>query len=417
VFKRDKLTLAFSALATLLVLGAAAWQDYNPQYIYYQLQFKRLVADTLGPEKAATVKFGVQQIWLPGAERVDRCTSCHQGVSWAGLEDAAEPYRSHPVEPLKNHPIEKFGCTLCHGGQGSSTVLPDAHGWIKHWKDPLLDSKVGSEYQLKDPYALLQMKCNTCHRYERSTEGAPYINRAKSLIQEKGCRACHSIDDRGGTIGPDLTWIGDKHPEQYDYSRLTTFPSVFSWHTGHLQDPKAFAPDTVMPQFGFSTEDSQALAMLLLSWKKENIPADLMPGMQLKDLPTPEEAERERIMREGEGRFFVEKTCFVCHDVSSLGIVSATKIGPDLAMAEEDVPRRFGRSLEDFLQNPSGTMSVVLSKQIILTPEERKEAARLLRVAFQKYQAQQAQPADTPAQEQTTSGAASAGKASGSAVK
>ncbi|MCC7477180.1 c-type cytochrome [bacterium] len=397
MFKRDKLVLALVALLSVLVLAAAAWKDYNPMWIFYQLQFRSLVAEKLGPEKAAAVKLGVQQIWLPEAGRVDRCVSCHQGVSWAGLEDAPEPYRSHPVEPLKNHPVEKFGCTFCHGGQGPSTILPDAHGWIKHWKDPLLDSKIGTDYQMKNPLGFMQIKCNVCHRYDRKIEGADYINRAKSLVEEKGCRACHTINERGGAIGPDLTWIGDKHAEQYDFSRLTTYPSVFSWQVGHLQDPKSFAPDTIMPQFGFSTEDSQALALLLLSWKKEHVPASLMPGMQLRDQPTPEEAEKERMMREGEGRFFVEKTCFVCHDVSSLGIFSATKIGPDLAIAVEDVPRRFGRTLEDFLQSPSGTMSVVLSKQIPLTKEERSEAARLLQFAYQKHLEQQNKPAEAPA--------------------
>ena len=124
---------------------------------------------------------------------------------------------------------------------------------------------------------------------------------------------------------------------------------------------------------------------MLLSWRETEIPADLRPGVILRDVPTAEEAERERMMQEGPGRFFVEKTCFVCHDVSSLGIESATKIGPDLALAVEDAPRRFGRTLDDFMMNPSGTMSVVLSKQIELSPEERREAVRLLKIAHERY--------------------------------
>jgi len=129
----------------------------------------------------------------------------------------------------------------------------------------------------------------------------------------------------------------------------------------------------------------------------------------LKDLPTPEEAERERVMREGEGKFFVEKTCFICHDVSSFGIESATKIGPDLALAVDDAPRRFGRTLEDFLHNPSGTMQVVLSRQIQLTDEEIDEAIRLLKVANQKYKEQQGSAVavgnpDTTIQEENSDG-------------
>jgi cytochrome c2 len=397
MFKRDQLILFAMAVLTLLVLGWAVWQDVQPEYLGYQRSFKRLVADKLGPEKAANVRFGVQQVWIPSANRVDRCMTCHLGVSWTGLDDVDEPFRSHPVEPLKNHPIDKFGCTFCHGGQGSATKRVDAHGWIKHWKDPLLDTGVSEDYQVKEPWAFLQMKCNTCHRYDRETPGADYINMAKKLVNEKGCRACHTINERGGTIGPDLTSAGDKAPEQYDYTRLTTYPSVFSWQVAHMQDPKAYSPDTVMPDFGLDSQASQAMAMLLLSWKETELPAEFMHGAKIRDLPTPEEAERERVMREGEGKFFVEKTCFICHDVSSLGIVSATKIGPDLAIAEDDVPRRFGRTLDDFLHNPSGTMAVVLSKQIHLAPEEVDEAIKLLKVANAKYkqQKQAEKPADT----------------------
>lgn len=396
MFKRDPLYLFALAILTLMVLAWAAWQDMQPEYLGYQQRFRRLVAERLGPEKAAKVAGGVQQVWIPSANRVDRCMTCHLGVSWAGLEDAEEPFRTHPPEPLKNHPIERFGCTFCHGGQGSSTKKKDAHGWIKHWEDPLLDTKLAEDYQVKDPWAFLQIKCNSCHRYDRETEGADYINKAKRLVGEKGCRACHTINERGGTIGPDLTHVGDKSPEQYDYTRLTTFASVFNWQIGHMQDPKAFAPDTIMPDFGFDSDASQALGMLLMSWRDTELPAEFIHGAQIKDLPTPEEAERERIMREGEGKFFVEKTCFICHDVSSLGILSATKIGPDLAIAEDDVPRRFGRTLEDFLHNPSGTMAVVLSKQIHLSPEEVDEAIKLLKVANQKYK-QQKQAAATAA--------------------
>lgn len=396
MFRWDKPLTWLAALAVLALSGYLVWGETHPQYRRYQEDFHRLVDERFGPEKAAATPTGIQQVWLEETDRVDRCVTCHLGVTWEGLGDAPEPFRTHPAAILQQHPIERFGCTYCHGGQGPATELPDAHGWVEHWEEPLLDSQLAADYGLSDSWAFLEIRCNQCHRYDRETAGAPFVNRAKALVDKKGCRACHVINQRGGTIGPDLTREGEKNPEQYDYARLTGRPSLLEWQVGHLQSPKSFSPDSVMPDFGFTREEAVSLTLLLLSWHDTDLPADLRPGAILRDVPTPEEAARERMMREGPGKFFVEKTCFICHDVSSLGIESATKIGPDLAIAVEDAPRRFGRTLDDFLMNPSGTMSVVLSKQIQLSPDERREAIRLLKVAYEKHLEQTAAAAAPP---------------------
>jgi len=129
----------------------------------------------------------------------------------------------------------------------------------------------------------------------------------------------------------------------------------------------------------------------VLSWKQTDVPAQYLPGAKPVDRPTPEEAEREQRMLTGEGAFFVKKGCFICHSVSTLGIESAAKIGPDLAEAQVDVQSRFGKTLEDFLANPTGTMSVVLSTQIQLTEAEKREAIERLKIAYQKKLEQKAQ--------------------------
>ena len=125
----------------------------------------------------------------------------------------------------------------------------------------------------------MQMNCNVCHRYDRETKGADEINLAKKLVLDKGCRACHVINGRGGTIGPDLTWVGDKAPEQYEYGRLSGQKTAYAWHVAHLKDPRALVPETVMPNFHFTTREAQALAMLALSWRRAPIPADYRPGL------------------------------------------------------------------------------------------------------------------------------------------
>jgi hypothetical protein len=147
-----------------------------------------------------------------------------------------------------------------------------------------------------------------------------------------------------------------------------------------------------MPNFGLSTKDAQALAALMLSWRRQPMPASLMAGVPHTDPVTPEEAEKEERMKTGPGAWFVSTGCFVCHSVKSLGIESAAKIGPDLSTAVEDTQSRFGMTVDQFIQNPTGTMSVVLTRQIVLTPEQKQVAIQKLREAFAEHQKQQQQP-------------------------
>ncbi|CUS95647.1 hypothetical protein JGI8_02210, partial [Candidatus Kryptonium thompsonii] len=71
------------------------------------------------------------------------------------------------------------------------------------------------------------------------------------------------------------------------------------------------------------------------------------------------------------------------------GIESAAKIGPDLSNALEDVQSRFGKTLENFIKEPTGTMSIVLGSQIMLTDSEKVQVVELLTKAYEKYRKQQ----------------------------
>ncbi len=384
--RRDRPILAAVGLALVAGTVLFAWSDRQHDWRYYQYEFRRQVADKLGADKAATVPAGIQQLWVPELARADRCITCHQATSWQGFETAEEPWRTHPAEPLRLHPVEKFGCTPCHGGQGWAIDTYAAHGEVAHWEEPLLGSSLGEAYSLAaDKASLLQMNCNLCHRYDRETAGMDEINLAKSLLRDKGCRACHVINGRGGTIGPDLTFVGDKAPEQYDYSRLSGQQTSFAWHVAHLKDPRALVQDTVMPNFHLTTREAQALAMLVLSWRRADLPAHYVAGTPRTDPRSAEEAALDREMESGPGAWFVKTGCFVCHSIEVFGVKSPAQIGPDLSTAVEDVQRRFGRTIDDFLREPTGTMSVVLSRQIILTPEQKATAIGKLREAYAEH--------------------------------
>ncbi|MCK6683730.1 MAG: c-type cytochrome [Thermoanaerobaculia bacterium] len=390
--RKDLPILAIIGVLLVISTIVFAVTDHRKDWRYYQAEFKKMVAEKFGAEKAATIPSGMKQIWVPDMRRADRCITCHQGILWKGFETADHPYKTHPPEPIRTHPIEKYGCTSCHGGQGFAVQSQEAHGPVKFWEEPVLGKSMGEGYSLAgdDKGALIQMNCNVCHRFDRETKGMDMINHAKKLVRDKGCRACHVVNSRGGTIGPDLTFVGDKAAEQYDMSRLGGQKTAFAWHVSHFKNPKEVVPDTVMPNFGFGTKDAQSLAALMLSWKRAPVPVDFRPGVARTDPQTAEEVADEQRMKTGPGAWFVKTGCFICHSVSSLGVKSAAQIGPDLSTAVEDTQSRFGKTVDDFVKNPTCTMSVVLTRQIVLTDQEKEVAIQKLREAYAEHQKQKA---------------------------
>lgn len=387
----DRPVLAVIGLLLVVSTVLFGWSDWRKDWRFYQRDFRKRVAEKFGEEKARTVPAGIQQHWVPDLRRADRCITCHQATGWKGFETAEQPFQSHSPGILKAHPPSRFGCTACHGGQGYAVGIEEAHGPIEHWEEPVLGQYLGESYSLaSNKRALMEINCNVCHRYDRETAGADEINLAKKIVREKGCRACHVINGRGGTIGPDLTFAGDKAAEQYEYGRLSGPKTSFAWHTAHFKDPRALVPETVMPNFHLSTRDSQALTMLIMSWRKISLPADYRPDALRTDPQTAQEVAEEAQMKSGPGAWFVKTGCFVCHSLAVYGVKSPAQIGPDLSTAVEDVQARFGRTLDDFLREPTGTMAVVLSRQIILTPQEKQIAVQKLREAFAEHQKQKA---------------------------
>ncbi len=141
----------------------------------------------------------------------------------------------------------------------------------------------------------------------------------------------------------------------------------------------------------FPTTKSQTVKIVVIIGLLIVLAFVLANGFNKAKNSAPSLSARQREWLAGEGAFFVRKNCTDCHSISAFGIQAAT-IGPDLSEAVVDTQKRFGKSLEEFLRHPNGTMSIVLSSRTPLTEAEKQEAIRLLRIAYQRKQEQQSPP-------------------------
>jgi hypothetical protein len=80
--RRDRPVLAAIGLVLVVSTVLFAWADRAHDWRYYQHEFRQMVREKLGDEKAASVPSGIQQVYVPGLSRADRCVTCHQAVSW-----------------------------------------------------------------------------------------------------------------------------------------------------------------------------------------------------------------------------------------------------------------------------------------------------------------------------------------------
>jgi len=75
--------------------------------------------------------------------------------------------------------------------------------------------------------------------------------------------------------------------------------------------------------------------------------------------------------RDARALVFERNGCDACHSVAALGVRARDSTAPDLSLAATRVPALYGVSLARFLEEPTGTMGVVLDLEIRLSPTDR----------------------------------------------
>ena len=132
----------------------------------------------------------------------------------------------------------------------------------------------------------------------------------RALFGEVRCVSCHGIKGRGGTMGPELTHIGDKVRR--------------AWLFSYLKDPHRVQPDTPMLQYRLSDDQLRDLTVFLLDEYRSS------------DTPESAPAAYQDARAVAAGRAVFEKRgCASCHQLPGIG--AASRIGPTLAgIADRD---------------------------------------------------------------------------------
>lgn len=210
--RRTKWLLLLSSLATLALLGAAAWEE-NVGREWRRLQ--REYAGLLPSDRAAEFRVQLRQVVVPSIRAADRCVTCH-----VGMAPGEEGIPGHRVfgkhAPLPHDPSE-FGCTVCHAGQGRATESDAAHGRVPHWPEPML------------PREASHAGCGTCHTH-LAVPDASRLARGRDLVERLDCLACHALDGRGGTLRPG----GAAAIDGGDLSRVGATRYDRDWYGKHL---------------------------------------------------------------------------------------------------------------------------------------------------------------------------------------
>jgi len=347
---------ALSIIALALIL-AAEYRAGTPSWKTYQRNFLQLEAqaEPNAAAKAAVLATPreIHQVMLTGLQRVDRCTTCHLGVDDPTLKDAPEPYRYHAN--LGPHIPSRFGCTICHGGQGLATDKESAHGNVAFWPNPLLSP----DY--------IRASCGRCHK-EGEVPGVPELAEGRHLFETQGCRGCHKLNGVGGSIGPDLSEEGAslRSPQ---------------WLAQHFLAPSAVSVGSAMPNFHFTTNQARALTYYMLSLTNEDMGTYYS---SLRLIPSP-----------GYGReLFVEKNCITCHSIGGVGaktgldlmdvtkrhspewldeqLVNPQLVYPGSSMPEYDLETNARKALLAFMTTatPADAQSIVSGRKTELKPED-----------------------------------------------
>ncbi len=266
-----KILTIIASLVCIVFFGLAAIEEnFLREWRGYQTEFKEILVSNAKTEseKEAAENFPVEvkQVILNDFKRVDRCVSCHNGIDNPTMTDEIQPHSAHSGTYVKYHPVEKYGCTICHGGQDRALGRKDAFALTQdiHWDYPVVSLQNA------------QASCGKCHLSvydnEQQLEGADILLKGRDIVVNSGCLGCHKLRGTGGSVGPDLTNQGIKTVHDYDFTHVNGERTIPNWLEQHFLNPQEVAPGSLMPKNEFSAADMNAVVTFMMSLYPHQLP-------------------------------------------------------------------------------------------------------------------------------------------------
>ena len=361
--------------------GTSTWGDWALRSFKLGLMQMPIIDGFNGRER-------VTQDWMPKLEidlggmakvsRFDRCRTCHAMIDAVdvGTNPAyphgdskdgtyAHPYASHPRLDLfltssSPHPLPKFGCTVCHEGQGSGTSFTNAshtpnhpaemakwehdHKWFDNhfWEHPMYPKRFEESGCIKCHINVTDLAVN-----DKFGPTAPKVARGHQLVKTYGCFGCHEIQGYDGTkiIGPDLRLepstpeeaaklandplqVAGKMRKVGPSLRHTAAKSDPGFIASWTEEPKKFRPTTRMPQFFKLDNQVDAEAHTNNPIEIAGITQYLQAKSVAFETLSPAPGYKPNAARGQE--LFATRGCAVCHSHSSISGIDAN-FGPELS--------------------------------------------------------------------------------------
>ncbi len=336
-----RMGLAFAAATVICVLALAIspikdfraeWKKYKRSFVHFaqgRPDTKKLLAD-YSPK--------IDQVWLPGMNVVDRCTTCHQGMTQPSLADASvpQPFRAHPPIP---HNVREWGCTICHRGQGPATEVAEAHETTLAWEQPIL------------PAHFLQASCGSCHCAD--LKETPQLTRGRELLARLNCQACHKLNGlEPPMLGPDLSSVGYKVSREWIYKWLKEPRTVLDKDGNVVVNGIENEDETRMPKFRLKDEEIVALTAFLSAQK-----AKPLESYTINPAIVAAWSKKPDLLAQGELRFR-QMMCTTCHSLAVTRAGETKLIGGDIGPELTKVGNKINEPwLVSWLRNPQGYLA------------------------------------------------------------